>query len=108
MFNRLVPQWDEWTHCRGLATDVTWMEMYELCEQTADVKILKFLACSDNPYNIRNLLVLINKFRSFIHPEDHISKIILIESYLFTIERHANNNDTLEYILDHFDTSKPR
>lgn len=63
--------------------------------EKSDIKFLEYLACSENPSIIINYLHL--------RYEQNITKPKYqkhVNSYLFTIAKHANNNDILEAILN--------
>lgn len=64
----------------------------------SDPKFLEYAACSEDFYTIIDYLHLRYKYK-ITKPgyQEHVN------SYLFIIAKHANNNDILKHILQNFD-----
>lgn len=69
--------------------------------EESDYTILKFLACSENFFNIRNNIDLI----ALSEKTKGNDRIHIFHS---VVARHAKNDTTLDYILANFDTVKSK
>ncbi|KYM78422.1 Aminopeptidase N [Atta colombica] len=96
-------------YCIGLmaANRTTWDKMLELYQKTDPKKekfkkmLLKSLSCSENSDIIINYLnITFNT--SLFHRKEHA---FIIKSVL---DKHSNNNLILDYILNNFETIKPK
>ena len=94
-----MPWWEKWTYCNGLKSNTetdTWLSVYNIYVtnmERYEPKYLEFLACSE--YSSVIIIILIN---NYLKP---------VNSFLFTIAKHAKNNETLKYVLENFSKIKP-
>ncbi|KYN20769.1 Aminopeptidase N [Trachymyrmex cornetzi] len=97
-------------YCIGLmvANRSTWDKMFELYQETDPKKekfkkmLLNSLTCTDNFDIITNFLNITAFNTSLFHEKEHS---LVLKSIL---DKHLNNDFILEYVLDNFQTIKPK
>jgi len=97
-------------YCIGLmaANRTTWDKMLELYQKTDPKKekfkkmLLKSLSCSENSDIIINYLNIATFNTSLFHRKE---RAFILKSIL---DKHSNNNLILDYILNNFETIKPK
>ncbi|XP_029160653.1 glutamyl aminopeptidase-like [Nylanderia fulva] len=110
----ILPWWKEWTYCKGLMTEKNltgiWKTVLEEWMSDSDNRIWEFLTCIAHPNSIKeylddkNLEVAV----SLKNVSLKVRNIDRVNRFLFTITKHAKNNEILDYILNNFDKLKPR
>lgn len=86
------------------ADNKTWNDMFNIFMNESNSKILRFLACAEDPTIICNYIktLAFSNFMGNVTDSDHIN------SFYFIVARHAKNDAVLEYILENFVYVKPR
>lgn len=100
-----IPQWwQEWTYCFGLAyaNQTTWNKMLHIYEREPNNELGEMLSCVEDPSIIIRYLNIITSNTTLFNDERQrfVFKIIL--------GKHARNDLILDYILENYDTLKPR
>ncbi|XP_029160652.1 aminopeptidase N-like [Nylanderia fulva] len=91
--NKLLPWWEEWTYCNGLAMsgDTTWNNVFKIHTKESNDKYLKFLSCSENINIIQNYIKLMISENIM-----ETSSILRMLQYLLT--NKVFQNGTLTYL----------
>ena len=105
-----IPQWQKFVYCSGLMTanKATWDKMLKLYlkktykTEKYQKKLLKSLSCAENPDIIINYLNITAFNTSLFNRKE---RSFIIKSIL---DKHSNNNLILDYILNNFETIKPK
>jgi len=94
-------------------SDSIWWAVFDIWMKTSNNTLLEFLSCSVSPYIVRTYLKRISDtlnctFKVSRCKDKNNGVNELINGFLLTIAKNADNNEILQYILDDFDNTKPR
>ncbi|KAL6443903.1 hypothetical protein ACFW04_001724 [Cataglyphis niger] len=93
--HKISPNLRKWTYCSGLmeANTSTWNQLLNIYINKSDKKVLKYLACTENPDIIINFFDMSTSNNSIIQDEDYY------RIYSEIIYKHAKNNKITDYVL---------
>ncbi|XP_011860565.1 PREDICTED: aminopeptidase M1-C-like [Vollenhovia emeryi] len=109
---RVSPIWKKWTYCNGIlfnSSDI-WWNVFTLWIKTRDSQLLDYLSCTRNSSIVHDYLqlnMLIRKgnilgYVDYTSGFKKVQRIDHVNSFLFTIVRHAKDDIVLEYMLKNF------
>nr|XP_012228379.1 PREDICTED: aminopeptidase N-like [Linepithema humile] len=106
---KILPHWQEWIYCAGLMeADMTfWNKTFIFIKNLISIKdnqrLLEFLACVEDSEIIINYL---NIWRTL--PDSLVQTYGLDIIFYSIVNKHARNDNVLNYIIDHFHELIPK
>lgn len=94
---RIPPNLADWILCNGLvdANQSTWYKLYNMYKEKQDDNILIYLTCTNDPRTIADFLYITYSTDVIILDEETYRAV-----FYSILERHADNDTILEYILE--------